>query len=56
MHSTIGQELQKMEKSIGEKPNLMNPLNQLESFLGSIALLSSVSDHFLIDMVKRKEE
>lgn len=45
-----------MEKSIGEKPNLMNPLNQLESFLGSITSLSSVSDHFLIDMVKRKEE
>jgi len=45
-----------MEKTIGENPNLMNPLYQLESFLGGIASLSAISDHFLIDMVKREEE
>ncbi len=45
-----------MEKSIGENPNFMNPLNQLENFLGEIASLSAVSDHFLIDMIKRNEE
>lgn len=45
-----------METSIGEKANLMNPLNQLEGFLGSITSLAAVSDHFLIDMIKREEE
>lgn len=45
-----------MEKSIGEKSNLMTPLNNIEDLFGSISSLSAVSDHFLIDMVKRKEE
>ena len=45
-----------MESSIGEKQTIMKQLNQLEDFLGSIASLSAVSDHFLIDMIKRKVE
>lgn len=45
-----------MEASIGTKVYFMNPLIQLENFMGEIASLSSVSDHFLIDMIKRKEE
>ena len=43
-----------MEGRIGEKNKVMDQLNHLENFLGSISSLAAMSDHFLIDMVKRK--
>ncbi len=43
-----------MEGNVGNKTQLMGILNNLEDSLGSIAILSTVSDHFLIDMIKRK--
>lgn len=45
-----------MENKIGQRANLMNPLNRLEEFLGSVSALSAVSDHFLIDMIKKNVE
>lgn len=45
-----------MEKGIGSKDQVISQLNQLEGFLGSISSLSAVSDHFLIDMIKKDME
>lgn len=44
-----------MESSIGSKEQVMEQLKQLEGFFGSISSLSNVSDHFLIDMIKKEK-
>jgi hypothetical protein len=45
-----------MENTIGRNQNLLTSLNSIEDFLGSMAFLSLVSDHFLVDMIKKERK
>lgn len=43
------------ENGLGNKKKIMSILKSIEDSLGSIASLSAVSDHFLMDMQKREQ-
>lgn len=43
-----------MENRVGQNKNIMDVLNFSENIFGSITSLSAVSDHFLVDLQKKK--